>query len=357
LRYQRFATQHGQLLAAGLRQWPSLLLLILLAFGWKSSWAQSSAGSLNCGAPRGGIPSSTATTTKKNSKVDQFNAIQQQEQKNQQAIQQGGDSILNGLKGSGKSDLKSDESADGNSDDSTPTETMEAPPPDANPSTDSPVDAVPPASNSAATVNSLLDDSSAPAALSNSAAAVNSLLGDSTTEAPQPSPEPAIPSLASIDTQENAEAQTLGSEWKNAFSSVEDETLSALKAAGPNALDAVAGAVLPNDPLKAGAAASIQSFLPQSSASEFTLGSPIQDTLVSIAGEKVADTLTDAKDEAVCSGQNSDLESRVCMVWMAPTNLVRGLFNFGYKYGKILVDRAGQMIDSAQAEFLPDQTQ
>jgi hypothetical protein len=58
--------------------------------------AQSSAGSLRCGAPSGsGTTSSTPTTTTANPKVDQFNAIKQQEDKNQQAIQQAGDSILN----------------------------------------------------------------------------------------------------------------------------------------------------------------------------------------------------------------------------------------------------------------------
>jgi hypothetical protein len=118
-----FATRHLQPLAGRFPYWPSLLLIILLAFGCRSASAQSSAGSLNCGAPRGGIPSSTATTTKKNSKVDQFNAIQQQEDKNQQAIQQAGDSILNGLKGSGKSDIKPDDPADDDSDDMAPTET------------------------------------------------------------------------------------------------------------------------------------------------------------------------------------------------------------------------------------------
>src|SRR5580693_5399000 len=91
-----FGTQHLQPLAGRFRYWPSLLLGILLVFGWKSALAQSSAGSLRCGAPSGGgTTSSTPATTKTNSKVDQFNAIQQQELKNQQAIQQVGGSILN----------------------------------------------------------------------------------------------------------------------------------------------------------------------------------------------------------------------------------------------------------------------
>jgi hypothetical protein len=94
--YQLFAKRHLQPLAGRFRYWPSLLLVILIVFGWKSAWAQSSAGSLRCGAPSGsGTTSSTPTTTKANPKVDQFNAIKQQEDKNQQAIQQAGDSILN----------------------------------------------------------------------------------------------------------------------------------------------------------------------------------------------------------------------------------------------------------------------
>jgi hypothetical protein len=96
--HKLFATRHPHRLAGKFQCWPSLLLVILLVFGWKSALAQSSAGSLNCGAPRGGInPStgSTPATTKNNSKVDKFNAIQQQGVKNQQAIQQAGGNILN----------------------------------------------------------------------------------------------------------------------------------------------------------------------------------------------------------------------------------------------------------------------
>jgi hypothetical protein len=47
-----FATRYLQPLAGKFQGWASLLLVILLVFGWKSALAQSSAGSLNCGAPQ-----------------------------------------------------------------------------------------------------------------------------------------------------------------------------------------------------------------------------------------------------------------------------------------------------------------
>ena len=124
-----------------------------------------------------GTTSNTPSTTKKNSKADQFNAIQQQEVKNQQAIQNAGDDILNGLKGSGKSDLNPEEPED-DTDDMSTTEPMETSAPDVTPDTSAPSTVTLPSSNSAAAVNSLLDDSSEAGTTPNSAAAVKLLLED-----------------------------------------------------------------------------------------------------------------------------------------------------------------------------------
>jgi hypothetical protein len=210
-----FGTQHLQPLAGRFRYWPSLLLVLLLVFGWKSALAQSSAGSLRCGAPSGsGTTSSTPATTKKNSKVDQFNAIQQQEVKNQQAIQSAGDSILNGLKGSGKSDLKPDDPADDDSDDSASTVPMEASPSEAT-SGGALSGAAPPSSNSAAAVNSLLDDPSEAGTTSNSAAAVNSLLDNNSNAAATPNSAVAVNSLLEDQTAPAAATPTIQSAAPN----------------------------------------------------------------------------------------------------------------------------------------------
>jgi|HubBroStandDraft_1064217.scaffolds.fasta_scaffold00609_5 hypothetical protein len=211
-----FGTQHLQPLAGRFRYWPSLLLGILLVFGWKSALAQSSAGSLRCGAPSGsGTTSRTPTTTKKNSKVDQFNAVQQQEVKNQQAIQNAGDDILNGLKGSGKSDLKPDDSADDDSDDPASRVPMEASPSEATSGTSGLSGAAPPSSNSAAAVNSLLDDPSEAATTSNSAAAVNSLLDDNNNAAATPNSAAAVNSLLEDQTATTAATPTVQSAVPN----------------------------------------------------------------------------------------------------------------------------------------------
>jgi len=155
---------------------------MVAVLGGEPASAQSSAGSLRCGAPSGSSSASstaaTAAAKKNQAKVDEFNAMQKQEQENQQAIQKAGDDILNGAKGSGKSDL------DPNAPIAEPTADQPSTEPSATLSSGSVsavnalLDTDTPASNSAAAVNSLLDDRSDSGAAPNSAAAVNSLLDD-----------------------------------------------------------------------------------------------------------------------------------------------------------------------------------
>jgi hypothetical protein len=325
---------------------------MLLALWCNSASAQSSsAGSLRCGSPD--TSDAAAKTKKHDSKADKFKAIQQQETQNQQVIQKAGDDILNGAKGSGESDLDSTEPAEGGdvdaSSDDPSTEPMAARPPGTTPTVNGLLDTDPPPPNSAAAVNSLLGGE--PGATPNSATAVNSLLGDPPGATAQPSHGPTIPSLATIDAAENAEAQSFGSDWASSLASLKDDALSELRKPVPNPSDSVASLLDQNDPLKESVAAVIGSFLPQSNESEITLGSIVRDKFVDIASDKVADTLTDAKDEAACSSENSTVEHNACMVLMAPTNLGRS------SYGQILLNRTSQMLDSLQAEFFPGQTQ
>jgi hypothetical protein len=206
--YKLFATHHLQPWAGRFPFWPSLLLVVLLVFGWRSALTQSSAGSLRCGSPSGGgTTSSTPTTPKKNSKVDQFNAVQQQEVRNQQAIQNAGDDILNGLKGSGKSDLKPDDPADEDSADSA-SAPIGGSPAETTSGIGALTDAAP-GSISASAVNSLLDDPSEPGTTSNSAAAVNSLLGDNSNAAATPNSAAAVNSLLEDQTATTAATPTI----------------------------------------------------------------------------------------------------------------------------------------------------
>lgn len=188
------ARQYFDRSAIRFRGWPRLLLVMLLAFGCKSALAQSSAGSLRCGAPSGSSSASgaaaTAAAKKNKAKVDEFNAMQKQEQENQQAIQKAGDDILNGLKGSGESDIQNDANRSDNSDMDPNSPAEEVAPnanypsaePSATPSSGSAaavnalLDTDTPSSNSAAAVNSLLDDQTDEGASTNSVAAVNALL-------------------------------------------------------------------------------------------------------------------------------------------------------------------------------------
>jgi hypothetical protein len=157
---------------------------------------------------------------------------------------------------------------------------------------------------------------------------------------------PTIPSIQAIDDQEAEEANFLGADWDSAMAQAKDTALSQLKSQF-DPLDPP----LPNDDyLKSGAQATMQSLLPSTDESDVTLGSMVQDKAVDMASDKVADTLTESKDQLACSGQETQVDQNGCMVLMAPTNLGRGLYN----YGKLLVNRFGTFMDSVnQAMELP----
>jgi hypothetical protein len=154
---------------------------------------------------------------------------------------------------------------------------------------------------------------------------------------------PSIPSIQTIDDQEAEEANSLGADWGSAMSQSKDTALNQLKSQF-DPLDPP----LPNDDyLKSGAQATMQSLIPSRSESDVTLGSMVQDKAVDMASDKVADTLTESKDQLACSGQETQVDKNGCMVLMAPTNLGRGLYN----YGKILVNRFGTFMDSVNQEM------
>jgi hypothetical protein len=182
----------------------AFLLVLFLAVGCTFASAQSSAGSLR-DAPASNSGTTATPTSTKNSKVEEFNALQEQERLREEAIQKAGDDILNGLKGSGNSDLApntpdpsapdmSEPEAEDSATDSSPTIT-ETPTSTSAPSYSAPFNGVTPSPNSAAAVNSLLDDAAPGGAAPNSAAAVNSLLDDSREKTATPNSAAAINSL------------------------------------------------------------------------------------------------------------------------------------------------------------------
>jgi hypothetical protein len=206
------------------------------------------------------------------------------------------------------------------------------------------LDSPPPPSNSnvASQIGGLLDTPDSAPAMGTSipGGSVAALLDSPVPANPMTATAPVIPSIQDLDNQEVAQANSLGQDWGNALSQVKDAALNQLKSQldPVNILDSK----LPNDDyLKSGAEATIKDLLPETSESEVTLGSFIQDKAVGIASDKVADTLTETKDQLACSGQNSEVDRAGCMVLMTPTNLARGLYNSG----KMLVDRAGVMMD------------
>jgi hypothetical protein len=149
---------------------------------------------------------------------------------------------------------------------------------------------------------------------------------------------PSIPSVQTIDDQEVQEANSLGADWGRAVAQAKDITLSQLK----SQFDPLDRTLLNDDYLKSGAQATMQGLLPSTGESDVTLGSMIQDQAVDMASDKVADTLTESKDQLACSGQATQVDQAGCMVLMAPTNLGRGLYN----YGMILVNRFGTFMEN-----------
>jgi hypothetical protein len=198
--------------------------------------------------------------------------------------------------------------------------------------------------DSTTAINALLD-SPAPASGTgplNPTAAINALL---TPDQPV-SNAPTIPSLQKLDDVETAEAGAVGPDWANGLANIKDQALqqlgSAINSSDPSSLLPLDG----DDYLKKGAETAIQSVVPSPNGEEATLGSVVQDKLVDIASDKVADTLTDEKDQLACSGKDSKIEQDVCMVYMAPTNISRGL----YATGTLLVQRFGTLMTDVNTE-------
>jgi hypothetical protein len=202
-------------------RWPGVVLLLLLAFHWKSAPAQSSAGTLTDPPASSNSGAATpATAARHNPKVDEFNARQQQELKNQKVIQAAGDSILNGLKGSGNSDLSPAALGEEDSEGTPSTEPIETPPPEANSGAGTLSDAAPPLPNSAAAVNSLLDNPPDSGTASNSAAAVNALLGDQTPPGAMPNSAAAVNSLLDDQAETGATPTAANAAANPAFESI-----------------------------------------------------------------------------------------------------------------------------------------
>jgi hypothetical protein len=150
----------------------------------------------------------------------------------------------------------------------------------------------------------------------------------------------------------------MGPDWVSGLETLKDDALNGLKVLVPSPAGQVISALgkgdpLTTDPLKQEITSVIRDVLPDASGSggaDVTYGSIVRDRFISVGSDKVADTLSDMKDNTACSGADLQSESAnsACMVLIAPTNLFRGL----YSYGKLLVNRAGQMIDSIKSEFL-----
>ncbi len=214
--------------------------------------------------------------------------------------------------------------------------------------------------SSSAAINSLLDSGSS---TPDSTSAINALL-DSPTPASETGPltptaavnalltpedQPAsntlmTPNLQKLDDVETTEASAVGPDWASGLGNIKDQALQQLQSASdPSSLLTVGG----DDHLKKGAETALQSVIPNANGEEATLGSVVQDKLVDIASDKVADTLTDQKDQLACSGKDSKIEQDVCMVYMAPTNISRGL----YATGTLLVQRFGTLMTDVNTEM------
>lgn len=197
--------------------------------------------------------------------------------------------------------------------------------------------------DSTSAINALLDSpaTSGGAGPTTPSAAVNALL------APEDQPASSvatIPNLQELEDVETAEASGVGPDWVSGLANIKDQALQQLQsAADPSSL-------LPlgeDDLLKKGAETAIQSVVPSPNGEEATLGSVVQDKLVDIASDKVADALTDQKDQLACSGKDSKIEQDVCMVYMAPSNIPRGL----YVTGTLLVQRFGTLMTDVNTEI------
>jgi len=239
-------------------------------------------------------------------------------------------------------------------------------PPNAAPNLDTLFDSGQPSITSTSAITALLGDSSQTgdangdststiAGLLSQPAGTGTSPGDNTSDPVQLPRDPATASLAAIDTEEGLEAQSMGPDWVSGLETLKDDALNGLKALVPSPAGQVLSALekddpLITDPLKQEITSVIRDVLPGAGGSDVTYGSIVRDRFISAGSDKVADTLSDMKDNIACSG--ADLQSKsahsACMVLMAPTNLFRGL----YSYGKLLVNRAGQMIDSINSEFL-----
>jgi hypothetical protein len=209
------------------------------------------------------------------------------------------------------------------------------------------------APDSTSAINALLDstDSQASSAVK-TAKTVASLLGGNSEAGAQGASEsalPPVPSIQTLDDQEAAETNAVGPDWSQGLANLKDQALSQIGSA-VGSIDPVTALdphLTDDDYLQKGAQAAMQSVLPEPNAAEATLGSVVQEKAIDIASDKVADTLTDSKDQLACSGQGSQVEQDGCMVFMAPTNIARGLYN----YGTILVKRFGTMMTDVNTEI------
>ena len=185
--------------------------------------------------------------------------------------------------------------------------------------------------------------------------------GDSSAPAGTPSDsagsavgEPSTPDLAAINAEEDQLAQNAGPDWLDGLHSLEDQALtniqSAIKAALPDPMDMMAkitGADA-GDTMSENANSIISGFMPKAE-EESPLGALLQERGIDLASDKLADALSNTKDQLACSGSDSEVSRRGCMVLLTPSNIARGT----YSYGTLLVERYSNMMEAAQSAFFP----
>jgi hypothetical protein len=206
-----------------------------------------------------------------------------------------------------------------------------------------------PPNNVASQVGNLLASSAPVQSIDPSTAdAVASLLdpSDPTSDpsSGQADQQAALPTLQQIDQQESEEATSAGQAWGDALSKIKDFAADEVRDLTDPA-NLIASQLPDDDYLKSGAQETMKYLLPKETDSEVTLGSIVKDKVIDMASDKVADSLTDSKDDLACSGTDSDVDHAGCMVLLSPTNLARGFYN----YGKILVSRLGTLMDTTNA--------
>jgi hypothetical protein len=204
------------------------------------------------------------------------------------------------------------------------------------------LDTSPTSSDSASAVTALLDSTGAQMGASVNPSTSMTTPDNQSNQALLQVPQ-GIPAIASIDGEENTQAESLGPDWHSGIEKLRDK---ATDWANDKVQDTAIEAMGEVDPLEKGINDSLRSQIgvPET-VPNVTLGSMIKDGAINAASDKAADAISDSKDHLACSGATSAVDHWGCMVLLTPSNTLRGY----WAEGKLLVDRFGKLMDATNA--------